>query len=125
MIVRRSSVASRLTVIASRSASGSNAVSSSMTAVCARLRANAQAAASAISSAASSSAFFLEKTFMSFLPLADARKAKGAVARFFRDSSFVVYAFLSNFAPQFLQVTVTLPTPRGTRRRRLHFGQVK
>ena len=35
------------------------------------------------------------------------------------------YAFLSNFVPQLLQVMVTLPTPRGTRRRARHLGQVK
>ena len=35
------------------------------------------------------------------------------------------YAFLSNLFPQPLQVIVILPTPRGTRRRFLHCGQVK
>ena len=43
----------------------------------------------------------------------------------FPDSpSLAVYAFLSNFVPHCLQVMVIFPTPRGTRRRCLHFGQV-
>ena len=117
--VRRSPVASTLTLMKSRSSLGASAGSLTKSVFCSRLRANAQAAASRMITAVSSSAFFRVKSFITCLPVNAKRRAASL------PSAFVCYAFLSNLVPQFLQVMVTLPTPRGTRRRCLHFGQVK